>query len=36
MLNVIHLMFAEQPTERFDELYGNVLVEQKLHRTIKR
>jgi hypothetical protein len=33
---VIHLMPAQQPTKRLEELKWNVLVEQKLHRTIKR
>lgn len=36
ILTVIHLMPAQQPTKRLDELKWNVLVEQKLHRTIKR
>lgn len=30
ILNVIHLMIAEQPTERFEKLDRNILIEQKL------
>jgi hypothetical protein len=35
ILNVIHLMLAEQPTQGLDELDWNVFIEQELHRTIK-